>query len=820
MCGIVGVVNINNSARPLKECAMHDLHTAMNVQRHRGPDDQGVCCFCFEDAKSHSVANAFDLNPERSMDGIIGFNRLSIKDLSMAGHQPMRALGGKVILAFNGEVYNDSELRKELGAKGHSFKGTADTEVVMNLYLELGFEEMLNRLNGMFAIVIADLRLGRIFMARDRVGIKPLYYTFYKGRLAFSSELKSIIQFRDFERELDMNAFNARLVFSRPSNKVLLSGVEMLDPGQAVTISRHGDTRFWQFYDINAHERAEGKYSNIDEVLEEAEDVLSDVAKRQMLSDVKVGCQLSGGVDSSLVSYFANKMDGNRLNDGISIIDDAGDAGEEFYIDQAGNALGLDVHKYKMEPDYFLENYQRMTWYNDAPVYSPYFSCHQKLAEKAKDHVTVTLSGEGADEIAGGYNRFAAGVYQPFISKIGIHSSTLTSYNSYAEYAVMSDATSTNFLSMGWQNADDLIREQMASFNGFSGSNFTKQVKFEMTQRLPEGLMRQDKMNMAHSVENRVPLLDNKFIDFVMQLPEEMLLRFRAPSPLTLSNNPFEWAAGKYFLKELCARKFGHDFAYRKKTIMVLDKRDMLSFSGFRSLFYDSIYPGMKDRGLVDAKLVRSWYDDVTGISEKSFCSLWRAMNLEVWCQLFLDSRGACVFIKKAVIDLQSLESPIRQEAVSALVAGSTILLSGLIFTGRDVALPKLVKLIESGGLVAAGIDLQGSVIFHTAVSPAGVGPTSSNKYDIESTIPALSNAGVKIHLGKGRLSQKTIEALKEYNSVYAVIPPVTALLESKIIQRKVFAFPEEGMEALHMLKVKDFPCIVAAAHGMCVYGD
>ena len=165
------------------------------------------------------------------------------------------------------------------------------------------------------------------------------------------------------------------------------------------------------------------------------------------------------------------------------------------------------------------------------------------------------------------------------------------------------------------------------------------------------------------------------------------------------------------------------------------------------------------------------------------------------------------------------LETPLSDAVIDGLSAGDAILLSGCIFTGRDVALPKLVKLIEEDGLAAAGIDLEGSVIFHTAVSPAGVGPTSSNKFDIQSTIPALSKAGVKIHLGKGRLSPETIQALKEHNSVFAVIPPVTALLESKIIERKVVAFPEEGMEALHLLRVKEFPCIVAAAHGKTIYG-
>jgi fumarate hydratase subunit beta len=169
---------------------------------------------------------------------------------------------------------------------------------------------------------------------------------------------------------------------------------------------------------------------------------------------------------------------------------------------------------------------------------------------------------------------------------------------------------------------------------------------------------------------------------------------------------------------------------------------------------------------------------------------------------------------------LKLLETPITEIVVRSLDPGAKVLISGWIFAGRDAVLPKLARLIESGGLVAAGIDLQGAVIFHTAVSPAGVGPTSSNKHDIESTIPALSKAGVKIHLGKGRLSDETVGALNTHNSVFAVIPPVTALLESRVIVRKVVAFPEEGMEALHLLNVKEFPCIVAVAHGQTIYDE
>ena len=166
---------------------------------------------------------------------------------------------------------------------------------------------------------------------------------------------------------------------------------------------------------------------------------------------------------------------------------------------------------------------------------------------------------------------------------------------------------------------------------------------------------------------------------------------------------------------------------------------------------------------------------------------------------------------------MRKLIVPLSDSLIKNITNGDRLQLTGFIYTGRDVVLPKLVALIENNGLEEAGIDLKGAVIFHTAVSPAGVGPTSSNKHDIESTIPALSKAGVKIHLGKGRLSPVTIQALHDHHSIYAVVPPVSALLESKILERRVVAFHEEGMEALHMLRVDGFPCIVAAAHGRSI---
>ena len=164
------------------------------------------------------------------------------------------------------------------------------------------------------------------------------------------------------------------------------------------------------------------------------------------------------------------------------------------------------------------------------------------------------------------------------------------------------------------------------------------------------------------------------------------------------------------------------------------------------------------------------------------------------------------------------LTTPISEEDAARLQVGDTVEISGYILCGRDAVLPKVLKKIEDGTIGDLGIDLRGQVIFHTAVSPAGVGPTSSNKLEIESSIAPLSKAGIKLHLGKGELHRETIEALEKYNAVYAVIPPVTALLGSKTSEERVIAFPELGMEALYLIKVDKYPAIIGAAHGRSIY--
>ena len=168
----------------------------------------------------------------------------------------------------------------------------------------------------------------------------------------------------------------------------------------------------------------------------------------------------------------------------------------------------------------------------------------------------------------------------------------------------------------------------------------------------------------------------------------------------------------------------------------------------------------------------------------------------------------------------KQLTTPISEEAAAGLRVGDTVEISGYILCGRDAVLPKVLKMIEAGTEKDLGVDLHGQVVFHTAVSPAGVGPTSSNKFEIEASIAPLSAAGIKLHLGKGKLKQETVDALDRYNSVYAVIPPVTALLGAKTSESRCIAFPELGMEALYLIKVDRYPAIIGAAHGKSIYDE
>ncbi len=637
MSGVVGMINLSSAANPIDNENILDFDRAVAAQGHRGPDGTGSCAFVFGGQWGPEWREeASSLAGDRKFDGIIGFNRFIAKTPTAETEQPFISRDGKYIVAFDGELYNREELSALLGGRGYELRTGADEELVLGLYMEYGISKALSLLNGMFAAAIVDLAERTCVLARDRLGIKPIYYSVCRGQLLFASELKCFTFFRQFERELDLDAFNARLIFSRPSDKVLFKNVEMVRPGEYVAAAFDGSVSAHSYFDINGYERS-AAYTSTAEAMADLGDIIEEAVGRQLDFDAPFVTQVSGGIDSTLVNYYVKKIKGDSFRDGISIIDDAGHEGEEYWIDRVADAFGLNLRKHQLDDSFFMEHYMNLVWHNDAPLYKPYFTSFYKMAHSARDTAKIMLSGEGADETAGGYGRFAAGAFQPFFTKNNLTGTSMKPYPGYAQYAVCSDSTITGFTVLGHDNTQELLEEQYNIFSSFTGSNFEKQLKYETRCRLPESFMRQEKMASANSIEIRVPLVDNKVYDFIATLPESMLLAFVSGSPLGLSENPFEWIQGKYILKELCAEKMGRDFAYRNKQIIIFDERSIIKSDGFRSLFYEKILPSMRARGLVDSGAVEEWYGNVSRISQRDFNIMWRAIGLENWCQLFLD---------------------------------------------------------------------------------------------------------------------------------------------------------------------------------------
>lgn len=633
MSAIGGIFSLDNSRISYE--SILQFNDVMSSQKHRGPDSTKFCAFDYN--KNTIVAdNTQQISPEFSARGILAHNLLIVNETTDTV-QPFFNTDKSIGVAYDGHIVNINDLRSNLLAIGYSFETTSDAEVLLYTYIEYGAEKTAKMLNGVFILTILDLNRNVVHIICDRYGAKPLYYTKYDNKFLFASELKGIIQVKDFKRELDLDACNARLIFARTGSRVLLKDVELLAPAEILTI-KDGHIHTKKYFSWDSYKRNENIFKNSKEAIAATEETLCKAVSRQ-IEKKRMGIQLSGGIDSTLIGYFAKNKEKDNFTEAVAIIDGTGDKGEEYYINYIADKLGLNLHKFQMNSDFFCSNYEKMIWHNDAPAYRPYFSCFMRLGELAKANADVLFCGEGADELAGGYSRFAAGALLPFVSKLEITNSKIKSYRNYAEYAVMSGETITDFTTLGYDNVDGLLQERMDIYNSFEGSNFSKHLKFEIRECLPEASLRQDKMTMASSIQNRAPFLDNDLAELFMTMKEDYLVRFVDKSPLNLGENPFAWMQGKWVLKEIVSKHFGHDFAYRKKMIMNLDERGMIEDSRFVEYVNEQVFSKMKNRGLFDVEKVENWFKNSKTISSREFTSMWKAISTETWCQMFLDEK-------------------------------------------------------------------------------------------------------------------------------------------------------------------------------------
>lgn len=517
MCGICGVLRRGADADP---SALEAMSSALV---HRGPDDQGTF-----------------------VDGPVGLaaRRLSIIDLE-GGHQPIANEDATVHAVQNGEIYNHAELRRELESRGHAFRTRCDTEVLVHLYEEYG-PDFVERLRGMFAIAIWDARRRRLLLARDRFGIKPLYVHRRDGELAFASELKALVRMPGFRREVDPRALEAFLAFnSVPGPLSIFKDTEKLLPGHVLLADEHG---------VEAHEYARPaplpeRGESMAALAEELRARLRDSVRAHLVADVPVGVLLSGGVDSSALAALAAEESGARVQT-FSIGFEEREFNELELARLVAERYDTDHHELIVRPD-AAELLPRLAEVFDEPLADSSALPTYLVSELASQHVKVALSGEGGDELFGGYYTYVADLMAPRLAPLAALARPLVERLPSGSGKVSFDYKAKRFVrgarlaplerhhawkeifspdaraELGSASGYDPLEVYRRHFDGTAGAEpLVRMQEMDLNVYLVDDLLvKTDRASMAHSLEARVPFLDTAVSDLALALPTSMKVR-------------------------------------------------------------------------------------------------------------------------------------------------------------------------------------------------------------------------------------------------------------------------------------------------------
>ena len=512
MCGIYGIIYSDQ-----RQVTGSMLESFGDQMIHRGPDDSG-----------HYISGSCG----------IGMRRLSIIDLA-GGHQPISNHENTVHVVLNGEIYNYQELRKSLINKGYQFKTESDVEVLVHLYEEYG-REAIQKLNGMFAFALFDESKGEIWIARDRLGIKPLFYCFQGSSFTFSSELKSIAKFTD--ASLDKDSIVSYLGYSYvPSPQSIFKQIKKLNPGQEMVFKldrfNFSLNQYWKLQDY------EPKKATINELSEELTDLIEDATRLQMISDVPLGLFLSGGVDSSAIASFASDLTGDIPLETFTINFENKEGQDANFAREISHSLSTTHHEFNLSANDQLDALNNLMPFIDEPMSDSAIVPTFMLSKKAREYgMKVLLSGAGGDEIFGGYPRHFPGkvgtaawfsnLPSPLRTSasliLGLYNSTLrTRINNPARnFLVNISGVNFSFLSEALHDQNDykqLIKKIDSDYSDAHTKSSYPLMKMDLADYLPNNiLMLTDKATMAASVEGRVPLLDHRIVEFAFSLKENM----------------------------------------------------------------------------------------------------------------------------------------------------------------------------------------------------------------------------------------------------------------------------------------------------------
>ena len=624
MCGIAGFADITPPAAASLSADHLRVKGMCDVMRHRGPDDEGI-----------------HVEP-----GVgLGMRRLSIIDLS-TGHQPIHNEDRTVWVVFNGEIYNYRELRDALEAAGHRFYTSSDTETIVHGYEEWG-EAVFSRLRGMFGIAIWDSRTRTLLVGRDRPGIKPLYYSETNGRLFFGSEAKCVLANPEVDRELDAAALDHFLGYLyTPRDRAIFRGMRKLPAGHFLKVhnGRVEVQRYWQLPTVQSFRGSEA------EALDQLEQTLTDAVQSHMMSDVPLGAFLSGGIDSSVVVALMAKASGRPVQT-FSIGFEEARFNELPHAKRVAGYLGTEHHEFVVRPD-ALGILDKLIWHFDEPFADSSAIPTWYVSEIARQHVTVVLSGDGGDELFGGYDRylphprvasfdrFAAGAGRAVAAATwralphGMRGKNFLRH-------VARDAQGRYLDSISFYHADEReallapgIRERLgawhsegyfrAPFARLGGLPFASQMMaFDFETYLPEDcLTKVDRMSMAHSIESRVPLLDHLVVEFAASLPVSMKI---------------QGDRRKHLLKQLAYRLVPREILDRPKQGFGVPIGHWFRGS-LRDVFGDILRsPTTRQRGYFNAAFVDRMLDEhLTGKRDHSL-RLWQLLVFELWNRQYVD---------------------------------------------------------------------------------------------------------------------------------------------------------------------------------------
>ncbi|PYT90128.1 MAG: asparagine synthase (glutamine-hydrolyzing) [Acidobacteria bacterium] len=627
MCGICGFFEYKTH-KPANREVLSDM---LRVLHHRGPDDSGA---------------HFD------KDLALGMRRLSIIDLS-GGKQPITNEDGTIVTVFNGEIYNYRPLRDELESRGHVLATESDTEVIVHLYEEFG-EDCTHHLRGMFGFAVWDARQRRLFVARDRLGIKPLYFAQAGGALTFASEIKAILQHPAVQARLNVEALNNYLSLKYvPAPQTMFDGISALPPGCSLTCDSNGlkVRRYWDLSFANhrnGHLREEA-YG------EQLETLLRECVQQHLMSDVPFGAFLSGGVDSSTIVALMSQFMNEPVKTYSVGFEGDGEAFSELpYARMVAKKFKADHHEVIIRPSHLCELAEKVVWHLDQPLAEHATLANYLVAELAARDVKMVLTGEGGDELFAGYARYSGERFSPLFRAIpqpvkslalgacshlrGMRRQKLALFalsqpdeitrfvnwfplfNSEMRQSLLSENLKESLSGYG---ADYVFAEHLSRTDAVEPLNRMLYVdtKLWLADLL---LARGDKMSMAVSLEARVPLLDHKLVEFAAALPQNLKLR-------NLTR--------KYLLKKVSKAWLPPEILHRKKQGFPMPSSSWLRKEA-RSFMRDVLsLPALRRRGLFNPPFV----EKLIAEHENGFADygglLWGLMNVELWQRIFIDSR-------------------------------------------------------------------------------------------------------------------------------------------------------------------------------------